>query len=52
MNLQLALKRQWFELTDCGEKKEDYREITPYWCNRLFKKNSKELGALPIGKDF
>lgn len=36
MNLRLSLKRQWFELTDCGEKKEDYREITPYWAKRLF----------------
>lgn len=35
MNLQLSLKRQWFEMTESGVKPEDYREITPYWCNRL-----------------
>ena len=37
MNLQLSLtlKRQWFEMTKAGIKTEDYREITPYWANRL-----------------
>lgn len=31
-NLQLSLKKQWFEMTKLGIKPEDYREITPYWC--------------------
>ena len=35
MNLQLSLKTKWFEMTRDGIKTEDYREITPYWCNRL-----------------
>jgi hypothetical protein len=35
MNLQLSLKKNWFKLTKSGEKKEDYREITPYWANRF-----------------
>jgi len=34
-NLQLPLKRNWFDLTKSGLKTEDYREITPYWCSRL-----------------
>ena len=34
-NLQLSLKKQWFEMTKSGIKTEDYREITPYWCSRL-----------------
>ena len=34
-NLQLSLKRKWFEMTRDGIKTEDYREITPYWCGRL-----------------
>ena len=34
-NLRLPLKRNWFEMTKSGIKTEDYREITPYWCNRL-----------------
>ena len=36
-NLQLSLKRNWFEMTKSGMKTEDYREITPYWCNRLLR---------------
>jgi len=35
MNLQLSLKKNWYDLTKSGIKREDYREITPYWCNRL-----------------
>ena len=34
-NLQTSLITKWFEMTKAGIKKEDYREITPYWCNRL-----------------
>jgi hypothetical protein len=34
-NLQLSLKTKWFEMTVSGIKTEDYREITPYWCNRF-----------------
>lgn len=39
MNLQLSLRRKWFEMTKAGIKTEDYREITPYWCNRLLFQN-------------
>lgn len=35
-NLQLSLKKQWFDLTKSGVKTEDYRDITPYWFKRLF----------------
>lgn len=34
--LQLPLKKQWFEMTKLGIKKEDYRELNPYWFVRLF----------------
>jgi len=33
--LNLTLKKQWFDMTKSGIKTEDYREITPYWCNRF-----------------
>lgn len=36
MDLQLSLKKQWFEMTKAGIKTEDYREITPYWISRVF----------------
>jgi len=42
MNLQLSLKKQWFELTKSGIKKEDYREITPYWVKRLTQYDKSE----------
>lgn len=38
-NLQLSLKTKWFEMTKAGIKKEDYREITPYWVARLIEKD-------------
>ena len=34
-NLQLSLKRNWFEMTKHQIKPEDYREINPYWAKRL-----------------
>jgi len=35
--LHLTLKRKWFDKILCGEKKEEYREIKPYWDVRLKK---------------
>ncbi len=35
VTLQLNLIKQWFDLTLQGVKKEEYRDITPYWANRL-----------------
>ena len=29
--LQLNLIKHWFDLTLQGIKKEEYRDITPYW---------------------
>ena len=33
--LHLTLKRKWFDMIASGEKKEEYREIKPYWQARL-----------------
>lgn len=33
--LHLTLKKKWFDLIASGEKKEEYREIKPYWDRRL-----------------
>lgn len=49
MNLQLSLRRKWFELTKAGIKTEDYREITPYWHKRLYQNRYKSNESL---KDF
>jgi hypothetical protein len=42
MNLQLSLKKNWFEMTKSGIKTEDYREITPYWASRLLTYEGKK----------
>ena len=33
--LTLILIKQWFDMTIKGIKKEEYRDITPYWAKRL-----------------
>lgn len=33
--LCLPLKKQWYEMIESGVKTEEYREIKPYWCNRI-----------------
>lgn len=43
--LHLVLKDKWFQMYKDGLKTEEYREITPYWCNRL-------LGPVSMGLDF
>ena len=40
--LQLNLIKQWFDLTLQGIKKEEYRDITPYWVNRLLSMENGE----------
>ena len=54
MNLQLSLKRKWFEMTKAGIKTEDYRNITPYWITRLLnceypEERKGENKAIPEG---
>lgn len=33
--LHLSVKKQWFDMISAGEKTEEYREIKPYWIERL-----------------
>jgi len=33
--LHLTLKRQWFDMIASGQKREEYREMKPYWNKRL-----------------
>jgi hypothetical protein len=40
--LRLPLESKWFYLTEEGIKKEDYRLITPYFCNKLLLFNGEE----------
>lgn len=34
--LHLPLKSQWYSMIHIGVKKEEYREIKPYWITRMF----------------
>ena len=34
--LHLTLKKKWFDMILSGEKKEEYRELKPYWLKRLY----------------
>ncbi len=33
--LDLVLKGKWYDMIASGEKLEEYRDITPYWCSRI-----------------
>ncbi len=33
--LPLVLKGKWYDMIASGEKKEEYRDVKPYWINRL-----------------
>lgn len=33
--LNLVLKGHWYDMIECGEKTEEYREIKTYWEKRL-----------------
>lgn len=33
--IHLPLRKKWFDLIKQGIKKEEYREITPYWLSRF-----------------
>ena len=35
--LTLPLKRKWFDMIKSGEKKEEYREIKPFYESRFYK---------------
>ena len=42
MTLHLTLKKKWFDMILAGIKKDEYREIKPYWEKRLFEKFNNE----------
>ena len=35
--LTLPIKKKWFDMIKSGEKKEEYREIKPYYDSRFLK---------------
>lgn len=43
MTLFLILTKKWFDMIASGEKKEEYREIKPYWTKRLIDKTYDDI---------
>lgn len=41
--LTLPIKKKWFDMIVSGEKKEEYREIKPYYDSRLDYQPSKDI---------
>lgn len=41
--LNLSVSKQWFDMISTGEKKEEYREIKPYWVSRLYLNEDEKL---------
>ncbi len=41
--LHLTLKKKWFDQIASGEKKEEYRDIKPYWESRFLGKEYDEI---------
>ena len=35
--LQLMLRKKWWDMIASGEKKEEYRDLKPYWLKRVCK---------------
>ena len=44
--LHLTLKKEWFDLIAAGVKKEEYREIKPYWEKRLIGNLSPDIDRI------
>jgi len=51
-NLRLSLIGKWFDMSKVLIKKEDYRGITPYWCNRLLLYNGENKSKKWWAKNF
>ena len=43
--LYLVLKSKWYDMIASGEKREEYREVKPYWKKRLTASNERGMVA-------
>ena len=41
--LHLTLHRRWFDAIASGEKREEYRALTPFWTRRLADRQYDEI---------
>ena len=44
--LTLPIKKKWFDMIKSGEKKEEYREIKPYYVSRFYSNYISSGGGL------
>ena len=49
--LHVVVKHKWYEMQACGEKTEEYREITPYWYSRLYRRKKETGYSGPVSKE-
>lgn len=50
--LHLTLMSDWYSAIELGRKNEEYREIKPYWYQRLYQRKSEFLDvAGPLSKE-
>lgn len=49
--LTLTIKKKWFDMIKSGEKKEEYREIKPYYDKRFGWKDDEKLRTYQITTD-
>lgn len=51
--LILPIKKKWFDMILSGEKKEEYREVKPYYISRVMKEFScYPYSGIPYGEDY
>lgn len=50
--LDLPLKKEWYNMIENGEKREEYREIKPYWCKRLLRYMDTIEDSMTIRDDY
>ena len=41
--LTLPIKKKWFDMIASGEKKEEYREVTPYYDSRFKRYEGQQI---------
>lgn len=49
--LYLPLKKEWYEMIERGEKREEYREFSKYWKKRLIE-TCKTHPKSPVSYDY
>lgn len=46
--IHLVLTHKWYDMIASGEKKEEYRDFTPYWCKRFFSYRQPDGKCVPL----